>query len=287
MHIAMTGSHGLVGSALIASLERHGHQVTRLVRSHPFEHQLKSEGSVDVVIHLAGESVATGRWTRSKMDRIRLSRVHGTHLLCAAIASLPQKPKVLISASAVGYYGDRGSELLTEESSAGGLFLSEVCQAWERATDVAQEAGIRVVNLRIGMVLAVDGGALQKMLPAFRFGLGGRLGSGEQYISWISLEDLVRAIHFVIENESLTGPVNAVTPYPLTNAEFTRALASVLHRPALCHVPAFLLRFLLGRMADELLLASARVEPTKLLKSGFSFHFAHLDEALNTLLCRP
>jgi hypothetical protein len=298
MHIAVTGSNGLIGSALVASLGAGGHRVSRLVRG-----PLAGAGAIewdpaagvrdaalleglDGVVHLAGENIGAGRWTVRRKAEIRRSRVEGTQRLCEALARLARPPKALVCASAIGIYGDRGDEPLTEESSPGGDFLAEVCRAWEAATGPAAGAGIRVVCLRFGVVLSPAGGALKKMLLPFRLGAGGRIGSGRQYMSWIALDDAAGAIHHALRDESLAGPVNAVAPFPATNAEFTRILARVLRRPAVAPLPAFAARLALGEMADALLLASQRVLPARLRASGYAFRFPDLEGALGHLLGR-
>ncbi|HSA92494.1 MAG TPA: TIGR01777 family oxidoreductase, partial [Terriglobales bacterium] len=236
------------------------------------------------VLHLAGETI-TGRWSAAKKQRILESRAQGTQTLATALAQCQRKPRVLVSASAIGFYGDRGDEVLREESPSGSSgFLPEVARAWEEATRPAAEAGIRVVNLRIGVVLSPRGGALKQMLPPFKLGLGGRLGSGGQYMSWIALEDLLGVIQFALAHDSLRGAVNAVAPNPVTNAEFTRTLGQVLHRPTIFPVPAFVVRTLFGQMGEELLLASQRVEPAALLASGYRFSHAELRNALEAML---
>lgn len=299
LRILVTGSHGLVGTALVPSLTASGHQVSRLIRS------ATSPGSADVswdpgqgtievgrlegveaVIHLAGESIAAGRWTTQRKERIRISRLQGTRLLCETLAAMAHPPRVLISASAIGYYGDRGEELLREDSAPGTGFLAEVCRAWEVATEPASRRGIRVVLCRMGVILSPEGGALGKMLLPFRLGLGGRLGSGRQVMSWIALDDVVGAMHHAIITEHLRGPVNLVAPQPVTNQEFTTVLGRVLHRPTLAPVPAFALRLMLGELADQALLASARVQPTKLVAAGYAFHYPELEAALHHLLRR-
>lgn len=302
MKVLVTGSTGLVGSELVPFLTTGGHEVTRLVRSalkpgtlkpgenaivwQPTDGKIESEQleGFDAVVHLAGESIAGGRWTAQKKARIRDSRVEGTRLLAEALASLKQPPKVLVCASAIGYYGDRGDTLLDEQSSPGTNFLAEVCQAWEAAADPARERGIRVVHLRFGMILSPRGGALQKMLMPFKFGLGGRIGSGKQQISWILLDDVIGVIHHALTHEELSGPVNVVTPFPVTNAEFTRILGKVLGRPTIAPVPAVAAKLIFGQMADELLLASTRVEPRRLVESGYSFRFPDLEGALRHTL---
>jgi len=238
----------------------------------------------DAVVHLAGESVV-GRWTEEKKKAIRESRAQGTRNLAAALAQSEAKPRVLVCASAVGFYGSRGDEVLREESSAGQGFLPEVCREWEDASRIAAEAGIRSVNIRIGLVLSAKGGALAKMLTPFKLGLGGRIGSGRQWYSWIHVDDIVGGIHHAMHTESLSGPVNFVAPNAVRNAEFTRVLASVLRRPAFFPVPALALRLAFGKMAaEELLLASQRVEPGKLNASGYAFRFRELRGALENLV---
>lgn len=296
MKILISGSTGFIGSSLVPRLLQEGHTVLRLARpttsisdsvirwdpESGFIDQSSLEG-LEGVIHLAGENIA-GRWTTEKKIRIRESRVKGTRLLCETLAQREQPPKVFISASAIGYYGDRGEELLTEESPPGKGFLAEVAQQWESATEPAQQRGIRVVLLRMGVVLSPQGGALGRMLPLFQKGLGGVLGSGKQYMSWIAMEDLLRVFLHTLNTTELYGPVNAVSPNPVTNAEFTRILGKVLRRPTFFPAPAFGLRLLLGEMAEEMLLASQRVYPKRLLDTGFSFLFPELGEALNHLL---
>jgi uncharacterized protein (TIGR01777 family) len=237
----------------------------------------------DAVVHLAGESVV-GRWTEEKKKAIRESRIHGTRNLAAALTQSEVKPRVLVCASAVGLYGNRGEELLREESPVGQGFLPEVCREWEDASRIAAEAGIRTVNIRIGLVLSAKGGALKKMLLPFKLGLGGRIGPGSQWWSWIHVDDIVGAIHHIIHTESLSGPVNLVAPSPVRNEEFTRVLASVLGRPALFPMPEFAARLAFGEMAQELLLASQRVVPEKLRASGYTFRFCELRAALANLV---
>lgn len=295
--ILISGAGGLVGAALSEQLLNEGHAFRRLGRKASRRTDLSwdpGSGSLDpipdnlsAVVHLAGESIADGRWTRRKMDRIRKSRVLGTRLLAESLARLPKPPPVLVCASAIGFYGEGGNQIQTEESARGAGFLADVCGEWEAASQAALEAGIRVVHLRIGVVLAPQGGALEKMLPPFRLGLGGRLGSGDQYMSWIHIEDLVHAICRSINDASLSGPVNACSPQPVTNEEFTKALGRVLGRPTALPVPGFMARLALGKMADELLLASMRVKPDRLLQSGFAFQHPNLEGALRDLLDRP
>jgi uncharacterized protein len=296
MHVVVSGSRGLVGSALVPFLTTGGHRVTRLVRgaaansgeaawnpARGLAEPSRFDG-VDAVVHLAGENIAAGRWTPARKAEIRQSRVEGTRSLCESLARLAHPPKLLVSASAIGFYGDRGAQTLTEESGAGSGFLHDVCREWEAATEPAFRAGIRVVNLRFGMVLSAAGGALQKMLPPFKFGLGGRIGSGAQFMSWIAIDDAVGAIRHALSAESLWGPVNVVAPTPVTNAEFTRTLARVLRRPAFMPIPSFVARLAFGEMADALLLASARVIPIRLQESDYHFCFPELKGALRYLL---
>ena len=297
MKIAITGASGFVGSALIPSLTGKGYQIVRLVRSQP-----KSGGTeirwdpaagtidapalegFDAVIHLAGDPIAEGRWTEEKKGRIRESRVKGTRLLAETIAKLSQPPKVFLCASAVGWYGNRGDEILTEESSSGSGFLAEVGREWEEAAAPAAQKGVRIVKMRFGIILHPAGGALKKMLPPFRMGVGGPFGNGKQFMSWITLDDVVGAIAHALANDSLRGPVNTVAPNPVTNWEFSKTLGKVLHRPVLLSVPAFAARILFGEMADEALLASAQVQPAKLLAGGYRFLYPELEPALRHLL---
>ncbi|MBI3797567.1 MAG: TIGR01777 family protein [Deltaproteobacteria bacterium] len=297
MKVFVTGASGLVGSALVPYLTTGGHRVTRLVRSPPRPgaaeiywdpaagvQDLGSLEGMDAVVHLAGENIAGGRWTAARKAKIRDSRVIGTRTLCETLARLPQPPTVLVSASAIGYYGDRGAEPLWENSAFGSGFLPEVCRAWEEATQPAVQKGIRVVLLRIGIVLSPAGGALAKMLLPFKLGLGGVVGSGNQYMSWIALDDVAGAIAHSLETDTLQGPVNAVAPFPVTNREFTRTLGRVLGRPTVFPLPAFGARLVFGEMADALLLASTRVEPKRLLATQYGFRYPELDGALRHLL---
>lgn len=295
MRILVSGSRGLVGSNLVPLLRQNGHEVVRLVRSfpqpgdilwNPEKGELNAEDleGLDAVVHLAGDNIASGRWTTEKKNAIRTSRVDGTKLLCDTLASLKKRPEVIISASAIGYYGDRASEILTEKSKAGTGFLADVCRDWEAATVSAQAAGIRVALLRIGVVLSREGGALTKMLPPFRAGVGGKLGSGKQYLSWISIDDLCSIILHTIKHHELNGPVNAVSPNPVTNEEFTSALGATLKRPTIFPVPEFAAHLLLGEMADELLLSSALVKPEKLVESGYQFSNPQIQQALKCIL---
>ncbi len=299
MRVAITGVGGLIGSALRRFLADRGDEVLRLVRQttpvaadelgwDPLGGQLDAarlEG-VDAVVHLAGDSLAHGRWTSEKKRRIRESRVAGTRLLGERLAQLNRPPSVLLSASAVGFSGDRGAKVLAEESGAGTGFLAEVCQAWEGATEMAEQRGIRVVHLRFGLVLSGDGGALLRLLPLFRWGLGGRLGDGRQYVSWVDLEDVVGAIELCLRNGHLRGPVNVVSPQPVTNAEFTEALARAVGRRAFLPVPAVVLAAVLGEMARETLLSSARVDPARLKAAGFGFRHPQLEGSLAGIVLR-
>ncbi len=295
MHVLITGATGMVGSALAPLLTTGGHQVTKLVRKSPQAGEAlwePSKGTIDqaaldtcnAVVHLAGDNIAEGRWNAAKKARILESRVQGTRVLCESLARLAAPPKVLVSASAIGYYGSRGDQWLDEQSSAGEGFLADVCQQWEAATQPARDAGIRVVNVRFGVILSPKGGALSKMLFPFKMGGGGTIGSGKQYWSWITLDDVVGAIHHALLTDSLAGPVNVVSPHPVTNHEFTKTLGRVLHRPTIIPMPAFAARLALGEMADELLLASQRVKPTQLQASDYSFRHAELEPALRALL---
>jgi uncharacterized protein (TIGR01777 family) len=297
MKILVSGSHGLVGSALVESLTADGHEVVRLVRGgrnfgtpqvewdldrgRIDEQQLEG---IEAVIHLAGESIASGRWTEQKKHEIRESRVYGTTLLSETIAGLSQPPSVFLCASAIGYYGDRGDELLTERSSPGSDFLASVCVDWERATRAASAKGIRTVNTRFGIILDLNGGALEKMLLPFRMGIGGRIGNGRQWMSWIALEDVIEALKFLLLDHDVSGPVNFVAPNPVTNAEFTKTLGRVLSRPTFFPVPEFGVRLAFGEMGDALLLSSQRVEPSILEDKGFPFYWPSLEPALRHLL---
>ncbi len=301
LRILVTGSSGLIGSSLVPFLTTGGHRVVRLVRAPPAgvlqEETLLWDPAAgrldaaalegfDAVIHLAGESLVGFRWTEARKARIRDSRINGTQLLCNTLASLKKPPRVLLSASAIGFYGHRGSEILHEESAPGSGFLAGLCRAWEQATKPAADRGIRVVHLRTGVALSPAGGALGAMIVPFLFGLGGPFGDGWQFMSWIAIDDVIGAIHHALVTDSLAGPVNVVGPYVAMNRDFAKTLGAVVGRPAFVRVPAFAARVAMGDVADELLLASARVEPRKLLDSGFIFHYPELEGALRHVLGR-
>ena len=299
MKILISGSSGLVGSSLLPFLNENNHEVLRLVRFQPTAENeiqwlpdqnqidLNSAGQIDAVVHLAGESIAD-RWNEEKKNKIRESRIKGTKLISDTISQLEQKPKVFISASAIGYYGNRGNEILTEDSVPGDDFLARVCRDWETACLPVSDNGIRSVQLRFGVILSSSGGALAKMLPVFRLGQGGKLGHGRQYMSWVSLEDVTNIIDHVLRTDTLHGPVNVVAPNPVTNSEFTNTLGRVLRRPTI--VPGFLGQLatsvLFGQMSEALLLASQRVEPTRLNDSGYNFQYQTLESALRQILSR-
>jgi uncharacterized protein len=297
LRVAVTGATGLVGRALVPTLLAAGHRVDRITRHRPAagttdiqwdpgrgELDARALEGVDAVVHLAGESIAAARWTRAAKERIRRSRVDGTRLVAETLARLSPRPRVLVSASAVGYYGDGGGTPLTEESAPGAGFLADVCRAWEAAADPARAAGIRVVHPRVGVVLAGHGGALPRIALPFRLGAGGVIGSGRQYWSWIELGDLVRVLDLCLVLDTLAGPVNAVAPTPATNRELTRALGRVLRRPTLVPMPAIAVRLLLGEMGRVLLLESARVLPRRLERAGFRFRHPELEGALRAVL---
>lgn len=294
MRVLISGSSGLVGRAVVEKLGQRGDEVIRLVRSPERKGVLwdpraerfdsaKAEG-FDAVVHLAGENIASGRWTAERKKAIYDSRVVGTRLLAEGLSKLERPPGVLIVASATGFYGSSGEGERNEASSRGVGFLADLCADWEAACAAAIRRAIRVVHLRIGLVLSRDGGALSKMLPIFKLGLGGRIGDGRQWMSWISIEDLVRIVELALTDEKFAGPVNAVSPRPVRNLEFTRTLASVLGRPVIFAVPGFALRALFGQMADELLLGGARVVPRMLIEHGFRFDHPALGPALRSLL---
>ena len=296
MKIVISGSHGLIGMALVEALKQDGHEIRRLVRTQatgageifwdPEGGEIdgdRLEGT-DAVVHLAGENLAAHRWTGAIKARIRDSRVKGTRLLSETLAARKQAPKVMICASAIGIYGDRGVAVLDEGSSSGSGYLKEVCEQWEAACDPVQEAHIRLVTLRIGIVLSEQGGALKKMLPPFKMGVAGPIGNGKQYMSWIALDDVIGIIRYALENESIKGPLNLVAPEPVTNHDFSKMLGHVLHRPAILPMPAFAARLAFGEMADELLLSSSRVRPSRLLAAGYQFKYPTLNEALVHIL---
>ncbi len=291
MNVLVSGSSGLVGSALVPRLRAAGHRVVCLVRRAPKDDEIRwypDQGVVpatklrgfDAVVHLAGDGIADGRWTADKKRRLRESRTKPTRLLAETFAQMEDRPSVFVGASAIGYYGNRGDEVLTESSAPGTGFLADICQEWEAATSPMVQAGVRVVNLRIGIVLSSVGGALSRMLLPFRLGVAGNMGNGKQFYSWITLHDLVSTILFAIENRSLKGPVNAVAPQSIPNSVFTKALGRVLSRPTILPMPAFAARLIMGEMADELILASARVVPERLTEAGFAFRHADIDAAL-------
>lgn len=295
MKILISGATGLVGTELRSLLKDKGHEITVLTRSksgssekiavwNPSTGDIESDKleGLGAVVHLAGESIM-GRWTEEKKIEIENSRVIGTRLLAETLAGLKSKPSVIVSASATGYYGDRGEELLTEDSQAGDGFLADVSAKWEDALKPAVDAGIRAVTVRLGIVLSSEGGALEQMLLPFKLGVGGRIGDGEQYWSWIAIDDVAGAIYHCIINEGISGPVNLVSPNPVTNKEFTDTLGDVLGRPTILPLPAFAARGLFGEMAEELMLASTRVVPEKLLESGYKFQYTDLKDALTDL----
>jgi uncharacterized protein len=295
--ILVSGSSGLIGSALIVSLKGTGARISRLARASTVPGTSDEErvpwnpaqpispdavSGFDAVIHLAGESIV-GRWTAGKKARLRESRIPTTANLARALAQARSRPPVFLSASAVGYYGNRGDEILTEESSSGTGFTADLAREWEQACLPATQAGIRTVQMRMGVVMATSGGALRRMLPAFKLGMGGKLGDGHQWMSWIDLKDVIGAIQHILRSDLLDGPVNLVAPKPVTNEEFSKTLGSVLSRPAIFPVPPFAARLAFGEMADELLLASQRVEPARLISSGYPFRFPALRRSLESL----
>lgn len=297
MKVLVSGATGFIGSAVVRALGAAGHRVVRLVRTRPAAGAAEvfwdpSAGVVEIggledlgaAIHLAGESTVSGPWTAARRARIRESRVGSTRLLAATVAGLDPRPSVLVCASAIGFYGDRGDEVLTEESPPGHGFFPELCEAWERAAQPAAEAGIRVANLRFGLVIGPGGGLLAPILPFFQLGLGARLGDGNQYMSWVALDDVVGAVLHTLETETLAGPVNVTSPNPVRNSEFTDTMGRVLRKPTVLSVPRFLLRLAPGHMADEAILASARVHPSRLLATGYAFQFTDLDAALRQVV---
>jgi uncharacterized protein (TIGR01777 family) len=297
--IIVSGASGLIGSELVSTLVKNKHQVVRLVRK---EHAAAGEirwnpltgdldkkplEGVDAVVHLAGENIAAGPWTAERKRQIRESRILGTRLIAQSIAHLFEPPKIFISVSATGYYGDRGEEMLNEDSGPGKGFLCDLCREWEEAALPAIIRGIRVVIPRLGMVLSGSGGALPRMLPLYQRGLGGIIGSGAQYMSWIELKDLIGIITYAIRSESIHGPINAVSPNPVTNRDFNKILSRILAKPAFLRLPGLAARIILGEMAKEALLASARAIPAKLIKSKYKFQFPDLEGALRHVLRKP
>lgn len=295
MHILVTGATGLVGSKLLPLLKADGHEVSTLTRRasrSPSERTWNPDSGslpaatldgIDAIIHLAGENIGDSRWTAAKKKRIRDSRVIGTRMLAEAAAK-SGRVKAFVSASAIGFYGDRGTEQLTESSPPGAGYLPEVCREWEAAAEPARTAGIRVVNLRLGVVMAQEGGALAKMLLPFKMCVGGIIGNGQQYWSWLTADEAARMFQYAVNNESLSGPVNAVSPAPATNSEFTKALGRVLHRPTIFPLPAFMAKLVLGEMAQDLILASTRVIPAKLQAAGYQFVHPEIESALAAAL---
>ena len=298
MKIAVTGASGMVGSAFCSLATTGGHRVLRLVRRKsespeeiswdPHTGKIDAEAlrGVDAVVHLAGDNISEGRWTTAKKQRIRSSRVDGTRLISETLAKLDDKPRTMIAASAIGYYGNRGDEQLDESASVGTGFLADVVRDWEAATQPARDSGIRVVNLRLGVVISPQGGALRKMLTPFKLGLGGPVGNGRQYMSWISIDDAIGSIHHALMTDSLEGPVNAVAPGAVTNREFTKTLGRVLRRPTIFPMPAFAAKIAFGEMANDLLLSSTRVVPTRLTESDYAFRHPDLEQALRHVLGR-
>ncbi len=293
MKIIVAGASGLIGKELVSFLKERGHQVKTLIRAPQQKKsaeevvwdpkkgtldQLAIEGT-EVFINLAGKNILDSRWSDSVKAEIKMSRIQATRTLVQAIQKMKELPTIFLNASAIGYYGDRGAEKLTEKSAKGDNFLTQVCQAWEEEA-LALQTVVRTVCLRFGIVLSAKGGALKKMLLPFRCGLGGKLGSGEQYVSWITLIDVLHSIEFVLQQPSLKGPINTVTPYPVTNKVFTKTLGKVLKRPTFMSLPAAILRLAVGQAADELLLASTLALPEKLLEAGYLFKYPQLEEAL-------
>jgi uncharacterized protein (TIGR01777 family) len=302
MKILITGSTGLVGTALTQDLQRAGHTVCRLVRPNTSSQSIGNAQGFDVnwnpstgelggaavgadaVVNLAGASIADGRWTSQRKQLLRSSRVDTTRALVQALAKMSARPRVLVSASATGIYGNRGDETLTESSQPGNDFLSEIAKEWESEALKAEVLGIRVVRARFGVILSRQGGALPQIMRPFQFGIGGKIGTGKQWMSWITLDDTVAILRLALENANVTGALNVVSPQPVTNADFTKVLATALHRPALFPAPAFALRLLLGEMADALLLSSQRVQPAQLQKLNYKFHHPDLATAIAAIL---
>lgn len=298
--VLVSGASGPIGTALLPALKAAGAQIARLSRGGPKRISQDEESipwnpaepippdavsGFDAVIHLAGESIV-GRWSAEKKRKIRDSRVSGTLHLAQALARTRNKPQVFICSSAIGFYGDRGDEILTEQSAPGRGFLPDVCREWEAATQAASDAGIRTAHIRTGVVLSPRGGALEKMLTPFKLGVGGKIGNGRQWMSWIDVQDMVGAIHHILKDDSLRGPINMVAAQPVTNAEFTKALGSVLSRPTIFPVPAFVVKLLFGEMGETVMLGSQRVQPRVLEAAGYSFRFSNLRASLENLLQR-
>lgn len=293
MNILITGASGLIGSALIEYLFARGYSFFSLQRNKAAQDtfwnfnripEYPPGAAIDAVIHLAGENIASGRWTNRKKKLILESRLEGTQQLAEFCAALPVLPKLFVSASAIGYYGNRGDAWVDEESRRGDNFVAEVCRQWEVATMAARNAGIRVVNGRIGMVLSSHGGTLPTMLPSFKMGIAGIVGSGKQYVSWVDLEDLLRMFHFLLQDETILGPVNLVSPQPVTNKEFTKTLGAILNKRTVLRMPGFIATAVFGQMGKELILSSTRVKPAVLLEKGFRYKYRDIDSALRHCL---
>jgi len=294
VNILITGASGLIGSTLVEYFVNEGHSIFSLQRNKNrdagsfwnFDRLNGPESShvFDAVIHLAGENIANGRWTKKKKERILKSRIIGTRELAEYCSSLDHKPDVFISASAIGYYGNQGDTVLDETSLTGSNFVAEVCREWEKASKSAEAAGIRVVNARIGMVLSGKGGTLTTMLPSFKLGIAGIVGDGKQYVSWIDIRDIFSITHFIINNQTISGPVNLVSPQPVTNYEFTKTLGKILKKPTVMKMPAFAARAVFGQMGTELVLSSTRVIPKLLTERGYSYVAANLEESLTYCL---
>ncbi len=295
MKVAVTGSSGLIGSNLLSLLSQKDISISKILRQNPKDQNFswKPEGGewdsafadgIDGFVHLAGENIASGRWTKVKKREIRSSRVEGTKKLCEHILKLPSPPSVFVCASAIGFYGDRGMEFLNESCSRGNGFLSDVCVEWEEATDSISKAGIRVVNVRFGVVLSKDGGALAKMLTPFKMGMGGKVGNGKQFMSWVAIDDATGAIYHALTTDTLKGPVNVTAPNPVTNIEFTRTLGHVLNRPTVMTMPAFATKLAFGEMANDLLLASTKVAPKKLFETGYNFQYTEIENTIKHIL---
>lgn len=295
MKILISGASGLIGQEVERSLLKQGHQVIPLKRETTTEEMpcwniengvidLGKHQEIDIVIHFAGESIAEGRWNQQKKERIKNSRIKGTKLLSEYFSKTSYKPKLFVSGSAIGFYGNRDNEELSENSKKGAGFLSDVCAQWEEATSKLSQAGVRVSNIRLGMVLSSKGGALQKMLLPFKICFGGIVGDGKQYISWVTIDDVVGIVNHIIESETLSGAINVVSPNPVTNHTFTKALGKALNRPTLFPLPAFMAKIIFGEMAQELLLSSTKVVPEKLQKHGYSFKYPLLKNALKDIV---